>query len=251
MSRLSQEWIIGLGKRVTRRQQHFLFVLTRHHQENRETWWPSHEVLAAEWLCDCREIRRIVAELDQRGLGLFEFTPGVGRGNRGSYKFPFEQEKRGNPPSFVDAKEGRKEGRKEGQNDSLIRKDKRQDLKTHPLIPSRDREGTLNTRQVRELRKQMRALAEQYKTARPKIERKDPDPNCRTCSGAGATSKAGHDCICPCTFREVVTPIPSIEDQLLEACRVLLLPLEAARRSLLEAGVQIGEMRKEPQSVTA
>lgn len=85
MSQEAQKYVLSLGTRVTRRQHHFLLVLAFHHQANRETFWPSRETLAEEARTDRTEIRRMVKECEE--LGIIRFTPGLGRGNRGSYQF--------------------------------------------------------------------------------------------------------------------------------------------------------------------
>jgi hypothetical protein len=85
MSQEAQKYVLSLGSRVSRRQHHFLLVLAFHHQANRETFWPSRETLAEEARTDRTEIRRMVKECEE--LGIVRFTPGLGRGNKGSYEF--------------------------------------------------------------------------------------------------------------------------------------------------------------------
>lgn len=113
MSHSVQEYILSIGERINRRQLLFLMVLGYHHQEYRNTYWPSHASLAAETQSDEREVRRMVKEL--RELGIITFERGVGRGNRGAYVFPeMGARKPGTNARISPEKEGTKEGIKEG-----------------------------------------------------------------------------------------------------------------------------------------
>ncbi len=99
MSRSAEKYVLSMKSgRLTTKQRLFLLILAIHHQEYRQTFWPSHETLAGEMATDEREVRRMVAELE--GLGIIVFNSGRGRGNRGKYE-------------FLELKEETKEGEKE------------------------------------------------------------------------------------------------------------------------------------------
>jgi Helix-turn-helix domain len=105
LSRAAQQYVLTLPRgRVTGKQRLFLLILAYHHQEYRATYWPSHESLAEEVDCDVRQVRRMVAELEDAGI--LSFESGLGRGRRGSYRFVEIATKE-------DAKEGSKEDAKE------------------------------------------------------------------------------------------------------------------------------------------
>ena len=106
MSHQAQEHVLSLTG-ISRRQKFLLLIIAFHHQAHRQTYWPSHETLAAEAMCDTREVRRMIQQC--RALGVLSVTPGRGQGNASEYGFP-GMEKRVNIPSFEGAKEGTKEG---------------------------------------------------------------------------------------------------------------------------------------------
>jgi hypothetical protein len=110
VSKVAQDYVLDLGKRVTRHQGHLLLALACYHQATRETYWPSHRTLAEKLGTDERQVRRIVAEL--KNLGILAYERGIGAGNLCDYRFP-ELEKRTLQPPFASEKTGQKEDKKE------------------------------------------------------------------------------------------------------------------------------------------
>jgi hypothetical protein len=110
MNRDIAHYVLQLRDRVTRRQHHVLLVLACHHQEARETYWPTRQKLALELSMDESQLRRIIGELEQAGI--LKHIPGVGAGNRSSFV-------------FLELEKGDIKGDKKGDFfDPLIRKDK-------------------------------------------------------------------------------------------------------------------------------
>lgn len=133
MSKMAQDYVLDLGKRVTRHQGHLLLALACYHQSSRETYWPSHRTLAAKLSTDERQVRRIVAELKAQGVLAYE--RGIGAGNLCEYRFP-ELENRTQQPSFASEKTGQKEDKKEDNSTLAIRNIQSQNLtSTKPPNP--------------------------------------------------------------------------------------------------------------------
>ena len=85
MSRAVEIYAMSLGRRCTHRQRCLVMILAIHHQESRETFWPSNATIAEMMGTDEREVRRTVAELVE--MGILRTQPGFGR-QRTSYEFP-------------------------------------------------------------------------------------------------------------------------------------------------------------------
>jgi hypothetical protein len=85
MNRDIAQYVLQLRDRVTRRQHHVLLVLACHHQQARETFWPTRTKIATELQMDESQLRRIIGELEQAGI--LKHIPGIGAGNRSSFIF--------------------------------------------------------------------------------------------------------------------------------------------------------------------
>jgi helix-turn-helix protein len=247
MSKAAQDYVLDLGKRVTRHQGHLLLVLACYHQTARETYWPSHRTLAQKLGTDERQVRRIVAEL--KALGILAYERGIGAGNLCDYQFP-ELEKRTQQPPFASEKTGQKEDKKEDnpaletpkkednstgairniQSQKLLQD---QELQNHQTLPNPPLQGG-NRVTKRDLQK-VKAQIEYVRRL-----------TCKLHPGCGRTE--GGRCWGCYAERIPEQPFfPVQNDELRDACEDLLLHYEAVREALDE--IQFPSLKKEPQRV--
>lgn len=249
MSKRAQDYVLDLGKRVTRHQGHLLLVLACYHQSSRETYWPSHRTLAEKLRTDERQVRRIVAEL--RAQGILAYERGIGAGNLCSYRFP-ELEKGTLQPPFASEKTGQKEDKKEDnpalgtsekednstpairniQSQKLIQDQKLQEQKTLPNPPLQGG-NKITYRTLGKLKAQIEASRRK---------------TCKLHPGARRTQSG--QCW-GCYAEQLPAPafFPVEDDELQEACHALLLNFDEARQALDQ--VLYPRVKKEPQSVSA
>jgi hypothetical protein len=122
MSDQARNYVKNLdNSRLRPSQKNFLFFLADYHNVRHSSAWPSLQTLAEDTGLSLRYIRRLVAECVE--LRLISYEPGLGRGNKGRFRF-LELDLGAVEPKGEQnggRNGGRKEGRKEGLHDNAIR----------------------------------------------------------------------------------------------------------------------------------
>jgi hypothetical protein len=131
MSDRARNYVKHLNNRRLRPpEKSFLFFLADYHNVQTSSAWPSLQTLAEDTGLSLRYIRRLVAQCVE--LGLISYAAGLGRGNKGCFRFleldtatvgPKGGEKEGQ-------NKGRKGGQKEGLRETAIRNEPEPERKT-------------------------------------------------------------------------------------------------------------------------
>jgi hypothetical protein len=129
MSDQARNYVKALvNSRLRPAEKNLLFFLADYHNTRHWSAWPSLQTLAEDTGLSLRYIRRLVHRCVE--LGFISYEPGLGRGNRGCFRFleldtPIIELKE-------DQNEGRNEGQKgdqkEGQRDGVIRNEPEPEL---------------------------------------------------------------------------------------------------------------------------
>jgi hypothetical protein len=121
MSDRARDYVKNLdNSRLRPPQKSFLFFLADYHNVRHSSAWPSLQTLAQDTGLSLRYIRRLVAECV--GLRLISYDPGLGRGNKGRFRFlELDDTLQAKGEWNADQRAGRKGGQKGGQHDTLIR----------------------------------------------------------------------------------------------------------------------------------
>src|SRR5215831_18571955 len=116
MSDLARNYVKHLSRsRVSSAQKKFLFFVADYHNLRSGCAWPGIQTLADDMNLTPRQVRKLLAQCEKRGL--IEWTPGVGAGNLGRFVFCDLHARKG------EQKEEQKEERKEELAYSAIRKE--------------------------------------------------------------------------------------------------------------------------------
>jgi len=126
MSNEARNYVKSLdNSRVRPPEKSLLFFLADYHHHEKRIAWPSLRTLAEDSGLDLRYVRRLVARCVE--LGIISYDPGLGRGNKGHFRFleldpDTARSERGRDGGQKRGQKGeRKGGQKEGLHDSTIR----------------------------------------------------------------------------------------------------------------------------------
>jgi hypothetical protein len=149
MSDQARNYVKSLGNsRLRPAEKNFLFFLADYHNTRQSSAWPSLQTLAEDTGLSLRYIRRLVHRCVV--LGLISYEAGLGRGNRGCFRFleldpPIIGSKEGQKEGRKGGqKQGQKEGQKEGRRYSVIRNEPEPEPELQPRTGDHHANGALN-----------------------------------------------------------------------------------------------------------